>query len=122
MRLGRVYYEPRGRSMFVAPRLISHFAAIWMPRRKDEPEVLVRHSRAGAQKESQNRRPNSIDFIHDLQPQSQGLPPCWGTLTKLCCRPVDHRLEETRWESFEADTLIGIVRRDLHQVVRSVAP
>src|SRR5207253_8271946 len=26
--------------MFVAPRLISHFAAVWMPRRKDEPMVL----------------------------------------------------------------------------------
>jgi len=26
--------------MFVAPALISHFAAVWMPRRKDEPEAL----------------------------------------------------------------------------------
>ncbi|MEK6336138.1 MAG: hypothetical protein AABM67_14500 [Acidobacteriota bacterium] len=42
MRRGRVYYAKLagGRSMFVAPRLISHFAAIWMPRRKDEPAVL----------------------------------------------------------------------------------
>ncbi len=42
MRRGRVYYAKLagGRSMFVAPALISHFAAIWMPRRKDEPEVL----------------------------------------------------------------------------------
>src|SRR5437879_5743355 len=42
MRRGRVYYAKLagGRSMFVAPRLISHFAAIWMPRRKDEPMVL----------------------------------------------------------------------------------
>jgi len=42
MRRGRVYYAKLagGRSMFVAPRLISHFAAIWMPRRKDEPEGL----------------------------------------------------------------------------------
>ena len=42
MRRGRVYYAKLagGRSMFVAPRLISHFAAIWMPRRKDESEVL----------------------------------------------------------------------------------
>src|SRR5918999_2855283 len=42
MRRGRVYYAKLagGRSIFVAPRLISHFAAIWMPRRKDEPEVL----------------------------------------------------------------------------------
>ena len=42
MRRGRVYYAKLagGRSMFVAPHLISHFASIWMPRRKDEPEVL----------------------------------------------------------------------------------
>jgi hypothetical protein len=42
MRRGRVYYAKLagGRSMFVAPRLISHFAAVWMPRRKDEPMVL----------------------------------------------------------------------------------
>lgn len=42
MRRGRVYYAKLagGRSMFVAPRLISHFAAVWMPRRKDEPTVL----------------------------------------------------------------------------------
>src|SRR2546426_4412702 len=42
MRRGRVYYAKLagGRSMFVAPRLISHFAAIWMPRRKDEREAL----------------------------------------------------------------------------------
>src|SRR5437588_9242372 len=42
MRRGRVYYAKLagGRSMFVAPALISHFAAVWMPRRKDEREVL----------------------------------------------------------------------------------
>jgi hypothetical protein len=42
MRRGRVYYAKLagGRSMFVAPALISHFAAVWMPPRKDEPLVL----------------------------------------------------------------------------------
>src|SRR2546425_8175667 len=42
MRRGRVYYAKLagGRSMFVAPALVSNFAAIWMPRRKDEPLVL----------------------------------------------------------------------------------
>jgi hypothetical protein len=42
MRRGRVYYAKLagGRSMLVAPRLISHFAAVWMPRRKDEVQVL----------------------------------------------------------------------------------
>jgi len=42
MRRSRVYYAKLagGRSMFVAPRLIGHFAAVWMPRRKDEPLVL----------------------------------------------------------------------------------
>jgi hypothetical protein len=33
---------------------------------------------------------------------------------------VDHRFEETRWESFEADILVGIVAQYLHQVVRPV--
>jgi len=47
MRRGRVYYAKLagGRSMFVAPRLISHFAAVWMPRRKDESEVLSEAAR-----------------------------------------------------------------------------
>jgi hypothetical protein len=42
MRRGRVYYAKLagGRSMFVTPRLISHFAAVWLPRRKDEAKVL----------------------------------------------------------------------------------
>jgi hypothetical protein len=43
MRRGRVYYAKLagGRSMFVAPRLISHFAAVWMPPKKDEPGTLT---------------------------------------------------------------------------------
>ena len=42
MRRGRVYYAKLGggRSMFVAPRLISSFAAVWMPRKKDESRTL----------------------------------------------------------------------------------
>jgi hypothetical protein len=42
MRRGRVYYAKLagGRSMFVAPRLISRFAAVWMPQKKDEPRSL----------------------------------------------------------------------------------
>ncbi|MGH9972136.1 MAG: AlkZ-related protein [Pyrinomonadaceae bacterium] len=42
MRRGRLYYAKLAgsRSMFVAPRLISHFATVWMPRRKDEPQLL----------------------------------------------------------------------------------
>jgi hypothetical protein len=42
MRRGRVYYAKLagGRSMFVAPRLIGHFAAVWMPQKKDEPRTL----------------------------------------------------------------------------------
>src|SRR5438876_4040702 len=49
-----------------------------------------------------------------------GLTPRWCAPTRLCCRPVDHRVEETRWESFEADLLVGIVRGNLHQVVPSI--
>lgn len=43
MRRGRVYYAKLagGRSMFVAPRLISAFAAVWMPQKKDEPRTLT---------------------------------------------------------------------------------
>ena len=42
MRRGRVYYAKLagGRSMFVAPRLISSFAAVWRPPKKDEPRTL----------------------------------------------------------------------------------
>ncbi len=42
MRRGRVYYAKLagGRSMFVARRLIEHFAAVWMPQKKDEPRAL----------------------------------------------------------------------------------
>src|SRR6185503_12330957 len=56
--------------------------------------------------------------IHDLHKVS-GLTLCWCT-TNLCGGPVDHRFEETRWESFEADPLVGIVWGYFHQVVRSV--
>ena len=47
MRRGRVYYAKLagGRSMFVAPRLISHFAAVWMPQKKDEPRTLTTAAR-----------------------------------------------------------------------------
>jgi hypothetical protein len=42
MRRGRVYYAKLagGRSMFVAPRLISHFAAVLMPQRREESRSL----------------------------------------------------------------------------------
>jgi hypothetical protein len=42
MRRGRVYYAKLagGRSMFVAPRLVSSFAAVWMPQKKAEPRTL----------------------------------------------------------------------------------
>jgi len=47
MRRGRVYYAKLagGRSLFVAPRLISSFAAVWMPQKKDEAEVLSEAAR-----------------------------------------------------------------------------
>ena len=44
----RAEREPDSRrSMFVEPRFIRHFAAVWMPLRKREL-AIVRHSRAGA--------------------------------------------------------------------------
>src|SRR5688500_4353837 len=48
------------------------------------------------------------------------LTSCWCTPAKLCCGPINHSFEETRWESFEADLLVGIVWRNFHQVVASV--
>lgn len=48
MRRGRVYYAKlaRGRAMFIAPRLVPHFHALWGVRRADEARVLSRDSRA----------------------------------------------------------------------------
>ena len=48
MRRGRVYYAKlaRGRTMFVAPRMVPYFNAIWGVRRADEPKRLSRNARA----------------------------------------------------------------------------
>jgi len=48
MRRGRVYYAKlaRGRPMFLAPRMIPYFNAIWGLRRSDEPRRLSRDARA----------------------------------------------------------------------------
>jgi len=45
---GRVYYAKlgRGKAMFLAPRMIPCFQAIWGVRRADEPKRLSRHARA----------------------------------------------------------------------------
>jgi len=43
---GRVYYAKlaRGKTMFLAPRMIPHFHAIWGVRKVDEPRRLSRHA------------------------------------------------------------------------------
>ncbi len=48
VRRGKVYYAKlaRGKAMFLAPRMIPHFHAIWGVRRSDEPRRLSRHARA----------------------------------------------------------------------------
>ena len=48
LRRGKVYYAKlaRGRAMFVAPRLIPHFHAVWGVRRRDEAARLSRPARA----------------------------------------------------------------------------
>ena len=48
MRRGKVYYAKlaRGRTMFVAPRMVPYFNAIWGVRRADEPKRLSRDERA----------------------------------------------------------------------------
>ena len=45
---GKVYYAKlsRGKALFIAPRMISYFNAIWGVRRKDESERLSRNARA----------------------------------------------------------------------------
>lgn len=48
IRRGKVYYAKlaRGKTMFLAPRMISHFHAVWGVRKALEPTRLSRHSRA----------------------------------------------------------------------------
>src|SRR5437764_2909409 len=48
MRRGRVYYAKltKGRSMFVAPRLVAHFNALWGVSRRDEAKALSADARA----------------------------------------------------------------------------
>ena len=48
VRRGRIYYAKlaRGKSMFLAPRMIPHFHAVWGVRRAEEPRRLSRNARA----------------------------------------------------------------------------
>ena len=48
IRRGKVYYGKlsRGKAMFIAPRMIPHFHAIWGVRRSDEPRRLSKSARA----------------------------------------------------------------------------
>lgn len=48
MRRGRVYYAKlaRGKAMFLAPRMVPCFHAVWGVRRADEPRRLSRNARA----------------------------------------------------------------------------
>jgi hypothetical protein len=48
MRRGRIYYAKltRGKAMFLAPRMVPYFKAIWGVRRADEPERLSAGARA----------------------------------------------------------------------------
>jgi hypothetical protein len=48
LRRGRVYYAKlaRGKTMFLAPRMIPYFHAVWGVRRRDEPARLGRPARA----------------------------------------------------------------------------
>jgi hypothetical protein len=45
---GKVYYAKlaRGKTMFLAPRMIPYFHAIWGVRKSEEPRRLSRHARA----------------------------------------------------------------------------
>ena len=48
LKRGHVYYAKlsRGKAMFIAPRMIPYFHALWGVRRADEPGRLSRHARA----------------------------------------------------------------------------
>jgi hypothetical protein len=48
IRRGKVYYAKlaRGKAMFVAPRMIPHFNAVWGLRRADEPRRLSKRAQA----------------------------------------------------------------------------
>jgi hypothetical protein len=48
VRRGRVYYGKlaRGRSVFIAPRMVPYFHAVWGVRRHEEKQQLSRHARA----------------------------------------------------------------------------
>ncbi len=48
MRRGKIYYAKlgRGRAMFVAPRMVPYFNALWGMKRSDEPRRLSRNARA----------------------------------------------------------------------------
>src|SRR4029450_1324924 len=48
MRRGRVYYAKlaRGKTMFLAPRMIPYFHAVWGLRRSEETRRLTRHAQA----------------------------------------------------------------------------
>ncbi len=48
VRRGRIYYGKlaRGKAMFIAPRMVPHFHAVWGVRRVEEPRRLSRNARA----------------------------------------------------------------------------
>jgi hypothetical protein len=48
VRRGKVYYAKlaRGKAMFIAPRMVPYFHAIWGMRRAEEPKRLSKHARA----------------------------------------------------------------------------
>jgi hypothetical protein len=48
VRRGRIYYAKltRGKAMFIAPRMVPHFHAVWGVRRSEEKRRLGRHARA----------------------------------------------------------------------------
>jgi hypothetical protein len=50
VRRGKLYYAKlaRGKAMFIAPRMIAHFHAVWGVRRSDEKQRLSRNARAVA--------------------------------------------------------------------------
>jgi hypothetical protein len=64
---GRVYYAKlaRGKAMFLAPRMIPYFHAVWGMRRSEEPDRLSDHARAILKVLRREWEMSTADLRHD---------------------------------------------------------
>ena len=83
MKRGRVYYAKlaRGKAMFVAPRMIPYFHAVWGVRRADEPRLLSR--RAQSDPARAPARMGDGDLRSSRRVRNQGSPAFTAALDEL---------------------------------------